>query len=210
MRSQRIGRGFESRYLHFFCNSVLLFPILLTENDNPFRACLGRDTSCCRSIIYHQKMIADAAGKALPVGRSHTGIGVYVQLQLVFRREKICIKISNHYVFAWLRAGNKGSLILGRINQGNRLAGVIECSDAHARAQRGIVHNISAGGKDKINHSIQSPDGYNLVAAFAPNGGDAFNNSGNSGIISSRSHKSSSFSFNIDYAFGENSVIIFL
>lgn len=234
MRSQRIGRGFESRYLHTirqmpasgvrkghlpifkvfwhgifvhgFGISVLLFPILLTENDNSFRICLGRDASRSGSIIYHQKVVSDAAGKTLPVGRSYAGVGADIQFQLVFRRKQVFIKISDHYVLARFRAGDKRGLVLGRINQRNRLAGVIERGNAHACAQGGVIHDISARGKDKINHAIQSPDGYNLVAAFAPDGGDAFDNSGYPGVISSGSHKRSSVSFNINYAFQRKNV----
>lgn len=49
------------------------YPTFSTENNNSFRCSLGWDTSCGCSVIYHQKMIADAAGIPLPVGGGDAG-----------------------------------------------------------------------------------------------------------------------------------------
>jgi len=163
--------------------------LFLAEHNNPFRRGLGRDASCGGAVVDHQKMIADAADKALAVGRRHPGIGADIQLQRIFGREKPLIKIGDHDILPRFRAGDESRLVLGWIDQRDWLAHIIKSGHAHTRAQRGVIRNISPGRKNEANHPVNGSDGDHLIAAFAAQGFDPFNNARNSGIISRWFHK---------------------
>lgn len=162
------------------------------------------DASRGGAVVDHQKIVADAADITLAVGRSNTGIGADIQLQRVFGGKKPFIKVSDHNIFSGFCAGNKGRLVLRRIDQGNRLVHIIESGYAHTGAQRSIIRDISAGGEDEVDHSIYGAEGYHLVAAFAAQRFDPFNNARNSGIISRRFHRDFLINFIIKYAFAWN------
>ncbi len=169
------------------------------KNYDPVRRGLGRDASGSGAIVHNKKIFPCIAGKSLTVSSGDAGIRTDVQFQLIFFGKKIPVKVGDHNIFGRFGTSDESRLILGRINERNRLAAVVEGSNAHTCTKRGIVHYISARRKDEIYDSVHGAQCKNLVTAVVPHGGHALNNSYDPDIVSRRSHSFPLFIFYIKY-----------
>ncbi len=96
------------------------------KNDDAVRGSLCRDTPGRCAIIDHQELVAGRTGEALSIGGSNPCIRTRIQLQLIFGRKQILIKVSNQEFFVGFCSPDKGSLITGRIDQRGRKLCIIE------------------------------------------------------------------------------------